>query len=51
MALHLPEQLADGRQLRRVSRDAAASPATGSHSVHDREQEEVVVDAFSGLHD
>nr|MBA3367177.1 multifunctional oxoglutarate decarboxylase/oxoglutarate dehydrogenase thiamine pyrophosphate-binding subunit/dihydrolipoyllysine-residue succinyltransferase subunit [Geodermatophilaceae bacterium] len=51
MAVHLPEHLADGRQLRRVSRDAAASPATGSHSVHDREQEELVVDAFSGLHD
>ncbi|MDQ3504761.1 MAG: multifunctional oxoglutarate decarboxylase/oxoglutarate dehydrogenase thiamine pyrophosphate-binding subunit/dihydrolipoyllysine-residue succinyltransferase subunit, partial [Actinomycetota bacterium] len=51
MALHLPDQLADGRQLRRVSRDAAASPATGSHSVHDREQEELVTDAFSGLND
>jgi len=51
IALHLPEQLADGRQLRRISRDAAASPATGSHSVHDREQEELVAEAFSGLND
>ena len=51
MALHLPDQLLDGRLLRRVSRDAAASPATGSHSVHDREQEELVTDAFSGLND
>ena len=51
IALHLPEELADGRQLRRISRDAAASPATGSHSVHDREQEELVAEAFSGLND
>ncbi len=51
MALHLPDELADGRQLRRVSRDATASPATGSHSVHDREQQELVADALSGLND
>ena len=51
IALHLPEQLAEGNQLRRISREAAASPATGSHSVHDREQEDVVSEAFSGLND
>jgi len=51
MALHLPEHLADAHKLRRLSRDATASPATGSHSVHDREQQELVADAFSGLND
>jgi 2-oxoglutarate dehydrogenase E1 component/2-oxoglutarate decarboxylase len=51
IALHLPDELPEGRQLRRIARDATASPATGSHSVHDREQEELVTDAFSGLND
>jgi len=51
MALHLPEHLADAHKLRRLSRDATASPATGSHSVHDREQQELAADAFSGLND
>jgi len=49
IALHLPEELPEDRSLRRISRDAAASPATGSHSVHDREQGEIVTEAFSGL--
>jgi len=51
IALHLPDEISDGRQLRRISRDATPSPATGSHSVHEREQEELVTDAFSGLND
>ncbi|MDQ3733759.1 MAG: multifunctional oxoglutarate decarboxylase/oxoglutarate dehydrogenase thiamine pyrophosphate-binding subunit/dihydrolipoyllysine-residue succinyltransferase subunit, partial [Actinomycetota bacterium] len=38
MALHLSEGLPEGSSLRRISREAAASPATGSHSIHDREQ-------------
>jgi 2-oxoglutarate dehydrogenase E1 component len=35
-----------------VGRDASASPATGSHSVHKREQKELVEAAFeaSGPH-
>jgi multifunctional 2-oxoglutarate metabolism enzyme len=37
MALNLPAHL-DGRQLVCISRAAAASPATGSHKMHDAEQ-------------
>ncbi|TAM91502.1 MAG: multifunctional oxoglutarate decarboxylase/oxoglutarate dehydrogenase thiamine pyrophosphate-binding subunit/dihydrolipoyllysine-residue succinyltransferase subunit, partial [Jatrophihabitans sp.] len=46
MALNLPEHLA-GRALLRVSRRASASPAVGSHSVHERQQHEVVAAAFA----
>jgi 2-oxoglutarate dehydrogenase E1 component len=35
--------------LRHVSRSPAASPATGSHTVHHREQQEVLERAFEGL--
>jgi 2-oxoglutarate dehydrogenase complex dehydrogenase (E1) component-like enzyme len=45
MALHLPEQL-EGRPLLRASRRAAASPAVGSHSVHEAQQREVAATAF-----
>ena len=31
-----------GRHFQYVGRDASASPATGSHAVHDREQAELV---------
>jgi 2-oxoglutarate dehydrogenase complex dehydrogenase (E1) component-like enzyme len=45
MALNLPEHL-DGRALLRVSRRASASPAVGSHGVHEAQQREVVATAF-----
>ena len=31
-----------GQDFQYVGRDASASPATGSHTVHDREQKELV---------
>jgi 2-oxoglutarate dehydrogenase E1 component len=40
VALNLPEHLG-GRALRRVSRPASASPAVGSHGVHDAQQREI----------
>jgi 2-oxoglutarate decarboxylase len=46
MALNLPEHL-DGRPLLRASRKASASPAVGSHSVHEHQQHEVVATAFA----
>ena len=46
MALNLPEHL-DGRPLLRASRRASASPAVGSHSVHEAQQHEVVATAFA----
>jgi 2-oxoglutarate dehydrogenase E1 component len=46
MALHLPELLAPGQSLRRVSRKASASPAAGSSKVHDVEQQTLVKAAF-----
>ncbi|HEX9230505.1 MAG TPA: thiamine pyrophosphate-dependent enzyme, partial [Jatrophihabitantaceae bacterium] len=46
MALNLPEHL-DGRPLLRASRRASASPAVGSHSVHEAQQREVVATAFA----
>ncbi|NCT91388.1 multifunctional oxoglutarate decarboxylase/oxoglutarate dehydrogenase thiamine pyrophosphate-binding subunit/dihydrolipoyllysine-residue succinyltransferase subunit [Cellulomonas sp. APG4] len=42
--LHLAEAL--GRELRRVSRPAAASPATGSSKTHAVEQRQLVEEAF-----
>jgi 2-oxoglutarate dehydrogenase complex dehydrogenase (E1) component-like enzyme len=46
MALNLPEHLG-GRPLMRVSRRASASPAVGSHSVHEAQQAEIVATAFA----
>jgi 2-oxoglutarate dehydrogenase E1 component len=38
VALNVPEHLDGGRTLRRVSRPASASPAAGSHTMHEAEQ-------------
>ena len=46
MALNLPEHLG-GRPLLRVSRRASASPAVGSHAVHERQQQEIVASSFA----
>ena len=46
IALNLPEHL-EGRSLLRASRVASASPATGSHKVHESEQRAVVEQAFA----
>jgi 2-oxoglutarate dehydrogenase E1 component len=46
IALNLPEHLG-GRPLLRASRKASASPAVGSHSVHEAQQREVVATAFA----
>jgi 2-oxoglutarate decarboxylase len=46
MALHLPAEL-EGRGLRLVSRKASASPAVGSHSVHEAQQREIVTAALA----
>ena len=45
IALNLPEHL-DGRVLRVVSRRASASPAVGSHSVHEAQQRSIVESAL-----
>jgi 2-oxoglutarate dehydrogenase E1 component len=37
----------DGRTLRRVSRRATASPATGSHHLHEEEQNALMMEAFT----
>jgi 2-oxoglutarate dehydrogenase E1 component len=47
IALSLPEQLPAGTQLRRISRRAAASPAVGSHKVHEVEQAALVEAVFA----
>ena len=47
MALNLPEHLPRHIRLYRVARKAAASPAPGAHSVHEREQAELVAAAFA----
>jgi 2-oxoglutarate dehydrogenase E1 component len=36
-----------GREVRRVSRRATASPATGSIHVHEEEQKALIAEAFS----
>ncbi|HSQ20365.1 MAG TPA: hypothetical protein VLR92_08320 [Blastocatellia bacterium] len=36
------------RSLRYVGRPASASPATGSHTIHQMEQQRLVKEAFSG---
>jgi 2-oxoglutarate dehydrogenase complex dehydrogenase (E1) component-like enzyme len=41
--------LLDGRDLRPVTRDSSASPATGSQTVHEREQQQLLATAFAGL--
>jgi 2-oxoglutarate dehydrogenase E1 component len=46
MALNLPDYLPDGRQLRRVSRPAAAAPATGSQTAHQAEQDALIAEAL-----
>jgi 2-oxoglutarate decarboxylase len=46
IALNLPEFL-DGRPLMRSARVASASPAAGSHKVHEREQRAIVETAFA----
>ena len=45
IALNLPEHL-DGRELRRISRTASASPAAGSHNRHDAEQLAILDEVF-----
>jgi 2-oxoglutarate dehydrogenase E1 component len=45
IALNLPEHLG-GRALSRASRKASASPAVGSHSIHETQQAEVVAAAL-----
>ena len=35
------------RTVRRVSRKASASPATGSHHVHEEEQKALITEAFA----
>ncbi|WP_347057736.1 multifunctional oxoglutarate decarboxylase/oxoglutarate dehydrogenase thiamine pyrophosphate-binding subunit/dihydrolipoyllysine-residue succinyltransferase subunit [Blastococcus sp. HT6-30] len=47
MAVNLPEELPEGRKLRRVSRRASASPAVGSAKVHEVEQRKLVAEAFA----
>ncbi|MDQ1725605.1 MAG: multifunctional 2-oxoglutarate metabolism enzyme [Frankiaceae bacterium] len=47
VALNLPEHLPGGRMLRRISRPASASPATGSSNVHQAEQN-ALLDAALG---
>jgi 2-oxoglutarate dehydrogenase E1 component len=47
MALHLPELLAPGQSLRRISRRESASPASGSAKVHEAEQAALVEAALS----
>ncbi|MCL9794439.1 multifunctional oxoglutarate decarboxylase/oxoglutarate dehydrogenase thiamine pyrophosphate-binding subunit/dihydrolipoyllysine-residue succinyltransferase subunit [Frankia sp. AgKG'84/4] len=46
MALNIAEYLPGGIRLRRVSRRAAAAPASGSSRVHEREQRALVEAAF-----
>ena len=46
VALNTFEAL-EGRTLRRVSRRATASPATGSHHLHEEEQHALITEAFT----
>jgi 2-oxoglutarate decarboxylase len=46
IALNVPEHLPVGTYLRRVSRDASASPAAGSHNKHEVEQEQLLTESF-----
>jgi multifunctional 2-oxoglutarate metabolism enzyme len=47
----LARALRDGAELRHVAREASASPATGSQTIHEREQEQLLAAAFEGLRD
>jgi 2-oxoglutarate dehydrogenase E1 component len=41
------QEILEGRTLRRVSRRATASPATGSHHLHEEEQHALITEAFT----
>jgi 2-oxoglutarate dehydrogenase E1 component len=45
----LARALRDRAELRHVAREASASPATGSQTIHEREQEQLLAAAFEGL--
>lgn len=45
----IPRLLEPGRILRVAGRAASGSPATGSRTVHEQEQEDLIDDAFAGL--
>ena len=47
----LARALRDRAELRHVAREASASPATGSQTIHEREQEQLLAAAFEGLLD
>jgi 2-oxoglutarate dehydrogenase E1 component len=46
LSMRLPSVLGDGRRVRYVGRDEAASPATGSYKEHAREQAEIMDQAL-----
>jgi 2-oxoglutarate dehydrogenase E1 component len=50
MALRLPQVVGEGRALRYVGREEAASPAIGSYKMHQREQSELVDRALRKPH-
>ena len=45
----LARALRDRAELRHVAREASASPATGSQTIHEREQQQLLAAAFEGL--
>jgi 2-oxoglutarate decarboxylase len=45
----LARALRDRAELRHVAREASASPATGSQTIHEREQQHLLAAAFEGL--
>jgi 2-oxoglutarate dehydrogenase E1 component len=45
----LREGLAERLRLQKTARPESASPATGSATVHEQEQEELLAGAFEGL--
>jgi multifunctional 2-oxoglutarate metabolism enzyme len=47
IALNVPETLEGGRRLRRVSRQASASPAAGSHTTHEAEHKKLLAALFA----
>jgi 2-oxoglutarate dehydrogenase E1 component len=47
----LARALRDRAELRHVAREASASPATGSQTIHEREQQQLLAAAFEGLGD
>ena len=46
---HLRDRLPDGIKLSMAARAESASPATGSQTIHQQEQEQLLRDAFGGL--